>query len=391
VFYFLNGSDARGIIELYRFMADSARIFLEKLLSSADIQINGSRPWDMRVHNEQVFSRIFRDGSLGVGESYMDGWWDCEQLDEFFNRIWHANLVERVKGNWRLLFHVAGAKFFNLQSRRRAFIVGEKHYDIGNDLFVPMLGRTMAYSCGYWRNAKSLDEAQEAKFDVICRKIGLKPGMKILDIGCGWGAFMKYAVEKYKVSAVGVTISKEQAAFAKELMKGLPIEIRLQDYRELNEKFDRIISIGMFEHVGYKNYREFMSVASRNLKDDGLFLLHTIGNGTSVTSIDPWINKYIFPNALLPSVAQISRAAENLFIVEDWHNFGADYDLTLMAWYHNFEKSWPELKSKYGERFYRMWRFYLLSCAGLFRAREAQLWQVVLSKKGVPGGYQTVR
>ena len=250
----------------------------------------------------------------------------------------------------------------------------------------------MIYTCGYWKDAENLDQAQEAKLDLTCRKIGLQPGMRVLDIGCGWSGFGKFAAEAYGAEVVGVTVSKEQVKLAQERCKGLPVETKLQNYEELgDEKFDRIVSLGMFEHVGYKNYRKFMEIAHRCLEDDGLFLLHTIGNNESATHTNPWMQKYIFPNGMMPSMAQIGKAAEKLFVVEDWHNFGSDYDKTLMAWHQNFEKHWPELKEKYGERFHRMWRYYLLQAAGTFRARDLQLWQIVLSKKGIPGGYTSIR
>lgn len=366
----------------------------QEMLLSAGININGGNPWDIQIRDERIFNRIFHDGSLGLGEAYMDGWWNCEKLDEFFFRILDSRLDEKLKKNWPILWRVVMAKLVNQQSRSRAFIIGEKHYDTGNDLFVPMLGKSMAYSCGYWSGdppANDLDKAQEAKFDLICRKLDLKKGMSVLDIGCGWGTFMKYAAMKYGVRAVGVTVSKEQAELARDLCNGLPVEIRLRDYRDINEKFDRIVSVGMIEHVGSKNYAEYMMVASRCLKDNGLFLLHTIGNNVSTTATDPWIAKYIFPNSHLPSIKQLGAAIENVFVMEDWHNFSADYDKTLMVWYANFEKAWPKLKNNYNESFYRMWKYYLLSCAGAFRARKIQLWQIVLSKNGVAGGWNSVR
>jgi len=362
----------------------------QSLLKEADIKINGDNPWDITIHNEKFYQRVLSKGSMGLGESYMDGWWGCDRLDDFFYRVLSSNLKDKV-GKLSVLPYIIKAMIFNLENKRRAFQVGEKHYDIGNELYQNMLDKRMAYSCGYWKNANTLDEAQEAKLDLICRKLDLKPGMRILDIGCGWASFIKYASEKYKVKALGVTISKEQAKLGREICENLPIEIRLQDYRELNEKFDRIVSIGMFEHVGYKNYRTFMEVAGRNLDNKGLFLLHTIGGNQSSVATDPWIDKYIFPNSLLPSIKQIAKAMEGLFIMEDWHNFGADYDKTLMAWHKNFNSSWDKIRSNYNERFFRMWNYYLLSCAGSFRARKNQLWQIVLSKKGVPGLYRSIR
>ncbi len=364
---------------------------IESLLSGTGVAINGNNPWDIQVHNEGVYNRILRSGSMGFGESYMDGWWDAERLDEIFNRLLKTRIDEKVRHNPQVLLYGFLALAINLQSKPRAFLIGEKHYDAGNDLYRAMLDKRMVYTCGYWKNANNLDEAQEAKLDLVCKKIGIKEGQKILDIGCGWGSFAKYAAEKYKAEVVGITVSAEQVKLGKELCRGLPVDIKLQDYRDVNEKFDHIVSLGMFEHVGYKNYKTYMQIASRLLKDNGLFLLHTIGNNKSVISMDPWINKYIFPNALLPSIKQISKAIEGLFVMEDWHNFGTDYDKTLMAWDKNFKDNWDKIELNYGERFYRMWRYYLLSCAGMFRARKNHLWQIVLSKNGVQGGYKSIR
>ncbi|NOY59278.1 MAG: cyclopropane fatty acyl phospholipid synthase [Calditrichaeota bacterium] len=362
-----------------------------EILAPADVIINGDRPWDIQVHNTNLYRRVFSQGSLGLGEAYMDGWWDAKALDELFYRILRARLDEKISRNWRLALLFLKARLLNLQSRSRAFRIGEHHYDIGNELYSLMLGKTMAYSCGYWKNAANLDEAQESKLDLICKKLGLKSGMRVLDIGCGWGSFAKFAAGKYGVEVVGITVSREQVELGKQRCRGLPVTIRLQDYRDVNEKFDHVVSVGMIEHVGYKNYRVFMEIVHRSLKDDGLFLLHTIGGNQSTHSIDPWTEKYIFPNSMLPSARQITTAIEGLFVMEDWHNFGAYYDLTLMAWFENFHKGWDKIKSRYNDRFYRMWKYYLLYCAGSFRARKNQLWQIVLSKEGVKGGYDSLR
>ena len=364
---------------------------LEGLLKGTGIRINGNNLYDIQVHDERFYKRVLTQGSLGLGESYMDGWWDCQKLDELFYRILYSGIENKAKKNLVFLFTISLARIFNMQSKKRAFRIGEKHYDLGNELFKNMLDKRMVYSCAYWKNAHTLDEAQEAKLDLICQKLELQPGMKILDIGCGWASFAKYAAEKYKVKVVGITVSKEQVELGKTLCRGSSVEIRLQDYRDVKEKFDRIVSVGMFEHVGYKNYQTYMKVAHRCLKDDGLFLLHTIGKNKSSVFTDSWMNKYIFPNGMLPSIKRIGSVIEGLFVMEDWHNFSAYYDKTLMAWYNNFEKNWEEIRSDYDERFYRMWKYYLLSCAGSFRARKNQLWQIVLSKKGVLGGYRSIR
>jgi len=370
-------------------MGDKSAL-VQDILKPAGITVNGKKPYDVKVNNPAFYKRVLAGGSLALGEAYMDGWWDCKQLDEFISRVLAAELDKKIRSP-EVIWNVIKAKLTNVQSISKSKIVGKKHYDIGNELYTQMLDKNMVYSCGYWKNAKSLDKAQEAKLDLICRKIGLKKGMTVLDIGCGWGSFAKFAAKKYKVKVTGVTISAEQEKLAKERCKGLPIEIRLQDYRKIKETFDRVISIGMFEHVGYKNYKTYMKVVHRCLKDGGLTLLHTIAGNSSVTTTDPWIEKYIFPNSMLPSAKQITTACEGLFVLEDWHSFGPDYDKTLMEWYKKFVKSWPKLKKKYDERFYRMWEFYLLSCAGSFRSRKNQLWQIVLSKNGVAGGYTSIR
>lgn len=368
-----------------------AEALIRSTLQEADIFVGGHRPWDIRVHKTSFYARVLRQGSLGLGEAYMDGWWDCERLDQFFHRVLAHGVERRTTSLLQRALRLLPGLMFNLQSKRRAYIVGERHYDLGNDLFEAMLDPTMSYSCAYWKHAETLADAQRAKLDLACRKLNLRPGQRLLDIGCGWGGLAAHAARKYGVRVVGLTVSREQQALAQQRCSGLPVEIRLQDYRAIDEHFDRIVSIGMFEHVGYKNYRRYMQVVQRCLSEGGLMLLHTIGSNDTRYGVDPWINRYIFPNGMLPSVAQIGRACEGLLVMEDWHNFGADYDRTLMAWEANFTAHWPALRARYGERFRRMWTYYLLSCAGAFRARDIQLWQIALSPRGVPGGYHAPR
>ena len=362
--------------------ASKSENIVRHLLELADIEVNGSDPWDIQVHETRFFDRILQEVELGLGESYMDGWWDCQALDEFITRVLKAGLETQVRGNWKIMLHMLRARILNMQSSRRAFEIGEQHYDLGNDLYQAMLDKRLTYTCAYWKNASTLDEAQEAKLDLVCLKIGLKPGMRVLELGCGWGSFAKYVAEKYGAEVLGVTVSKEQVDLGMQLCQGLPVELRLQDYREVQGQFDAVISIGIMEHVGYKNYRTYMEVVDRTLKEGGIAFVHTIGGNFSATSTNAWTNKYIFPNGMLPSIRQLGAAMENLFIMEDWHNFGPDYDKTLMAWYANFQAAWPELKKRYDERFRRMWEYYLLSSAGGFRARLTQLWQIVMTKPG---------
>ncbi len=360
------------------------------MLSRAGITINGPASSDLQIKHPDFFKRVLKQGSLGLGESYMDGWWECERLDIFFHKVLRAGLESQLPSHLKDTLRIATARLFNLQSKKRAWIVGKEHYDLGNDLFSRMLDPAMQYSCGYWKEATTLEQAQQDKLRLICEKLQLQPGMRVLDIGCGWGGLAEFMAQHYGVSVVGVTISAEQQRMAQARCAGLDVTILLQDYRDLNDQFDRIVSVGMFEHVGPKNYNTYFEVVDRNLKPDGLFLLHTIGSRKTDHRVDPWIDKYIFPNGCLPSVRQIANASEAHFVMEDWHNFGADYDTTLMAWHERFIASWPEIADNYSERFKRMFSYYLNACAGAFRARDIQLWQVVFSR-GVEHGLRVAR
>ena len=366
--------------------ASKSEVLVRDILALAEIEVNGSHPWDIQVHDDRLYDRTVQKTELGFGEAYVDGWWDAEAIDELIDRILRADLRSRLKGDFTLAIKALTTRLFNLQSKSRAFEVGEHHYDLGNDLYQAMLDKRMTYTCAYWLNADTLDAAQEAKLDLVCRKVGLEPGMKVLDLGCGWGCFAKYAAETYGAEVTGVTVSKEQVKLGMEMCRGLPVELKLQDYRDAEGTYDRVISIGVMEHVGRKNYRTYMEVVDRTLAQGGIAFFHTIGTNRSRTGAMGFGAKYIFPNGMLPSIAQLAEAMEGLFVMEDWHNFGPYYDKTLMAWHANFEAAWPELckNPAYDDRFYRMWRYYLLSSAGGFRSRSTQLWQVVMTRPGTP-------
>lgn len=356
--------------------------FFKEVLSCAGVTVNGRNSWDIRVNDNRLYARVLREKNMGLGEAYMEGWWDCGRLDEFIYRILRLRLDEIVKGGLLYLLRFLPSLLFNLQSKSRARMIAERHYDLDNDLFVSFLDPYNQYSCAYFDGTEDLGQAQINKMNLICRKLNLSPVDRVLDIGCGWGGFSRYAAEHCGCSVTGVNISQEQLRFAGEFCKGLPVTLLDCDYRKIQGTFNKIVSVGMFEHVGQRNYREFMEVVHRCLDGDGIFLLHTIGSNESSVNCDPWINKYIFPNGMLPSVAQIGRAAEGLLTMEDWHNLGPHYDRTLMAWNENFQKAWDRLKGKYDEEFKRMWEYYLLSCAGAFRARSIQVWQIVFTKSG---------
>ena len=352
------------------------------LLASAGITIGGDKPWDIQIHDDRVWARVLRDGTLGAGEAYMEGWWDTPALDQLIDRVMRVRLGETLQKNWMIVAHAIRARVLNLQSITRSFDNGHRHYDIGNDLYEAMLGGRLLYTCAYWPNATTLDEAQDAKLDLVCRKIGLAPGMRVLDLGCGWGGFAAFAAERYHVTVTGFTVAQEQVKWANDHYPHLPVDIRLDDYRNATGTYDAVVSIGLMEHVGWKNYRGYMELVDRCLARDGVAFVHTIGGNRPRAQIDPWFDRYIFPNAVLPTLARIVVAMEGVFVPEDIHNIGEDYDRTLMAWWQNFDRAWPRLRDRYGEPFYRMWKFYLLGSAGAFRSRRQQLFQIVMTRSG---------
>lgn len=363
--------------------------FVNSKLKKSGITINGHNPWDIKVHKPKFYLHLLR-GSLGLGESYVDGIWDCEKLDEFFYRLVRTGVDCKFPRLDKKISDII-SKLINLQDRIRSRKVAELHYDLGNDFYQSMLDPYMQYTCGYWAKAKDLNQAQKDKLDLICRKLQLKSGEKVLEMGCGWGGFARFAAEKYKCHVTAVNISKEQVAYAQEHCRKLPVEIIHSDYRDVNGVFDKVVSIGMLEHVGYKNYAALMKHVHNCLKSRSIALVHSIGGNKSTISTDPWLDKYIFPNSKIPSIKQIAEASEPYLVVEDLHNLSVDYDKTLMAWYDNFVSHWSLYEKRYGPKFYRMWSYYLLVCAGLFRARKTQLWQIVFSRDGVEGGYRSIR
>ena len=364
-----------------------AESIVRELFGLADIEMNGTRPGDIQVKDNRFYERVLRDASVGVGESYMEEWWETDALDVTIEKIMRGNLKQKIAGSWRMRALTVKALMLNLQAKSRSQASVAAHYDIGNDLYSRMLDGRMAYTCAYWRDAKTLEEAQEAKFDLVAKKVGLAPGMRVLDLGCGWGGMASWAAEKYGCSVVGVTLSKDQVQLGNEMWgpngKKLDVELRLCDYRDVQGKFDRVVSIGMMEHVGPKNHRDMMKVINERLVDDGVALVHTIANNKSLRHGTPFIEKYIFPNAVAPSLSQLGRAIEGMFVLEDLHNIGPDYDPTLMAWWANFDRTYSEISHRYDRKFYLMWKFYLLAAAGASRSRDGQLYQLVLTKTGL--------
>ena len=366
--------------------SSSPETALTALFASAGIILNGTRPIDARVLDKRFYPRVLAGGSLALGESYVDGWWEVDSLDEFIAQIVrHGADAAVVPISTKV--QILKSRILNMQDRIRCVRVVKDHYDLSNQLYSKMLDPWMQYTCAYYANADNLNLAQEHKLEQICNKLQLKASDKVLELGCGFGGLAKYMAERRGCSVTGYNISKEQASWARNWTKDLPVEIREEDYRNARGSYDKVVAVGLCEHVGYKNYRTLLEVAHRSLKPGGIFLLHTIGGNAARVTTDPWLEKYIFPGSVMPSASQLALAFENLFVMEDWHNFGEDYDRTLMDWYRNFDHNWSDIKALgYDDRFFRLWKYYLLMCAGSFRARKNQNWEVVLSKGGTPDG-----
>ena len=369
----------------------SARAPVEAFLATAGVSLGGTQPCDIQVHDARFFDAVLAHGSLGFGESYMEGWWDCAALDQLFHRLCTIP-KQRSRSSlkfWTKLQYLV----LNMQSKARAHQVTRAHYDLSNRFFQLWLDPQMQYSCAYWEGAETLEQAQRNKLELICQKLHLRPGERVLEIGCGWGGLARYMAAERQAKVTAVNISQEQIQFAREFCAGLPVEVVDQDYRDIRGSWDKVVSIAMLEAVGARNLRTYMETAHRALREDGVFVLHTIGENITRPHADRWILKHIFPNGYVPSLAQLGSAMEGLFVMEDWHNIGPDYDHTLMAWHQRFEAAWPQIQTldpKFDERFRRMWRYYLLNCAGVFRGRSLQLWQITMTRHRSGTGYPRV-
>jgi cyclopropane-fatty-acyl-phospholipid synthase len=378
-----------------------APALIRALTDRADVGFQGERPWDLQVHNPRLYGDLLNRGSLALGEGYVNGDWDCGALDVLFTRLLSQPACRQVAMGSQPLARLLGQaqqlaeRWVNWQSRSRAHMVGQHHYDIDDRVYGAMLDSRRLYSCGYWQDAADLETAQLHKLQRICQKLELSPGQRLLDIGCGWGGLAVHAARHHGVEVVGITVSAQQASYCRDHSGELPIEVLLCDYRsdlvKQQGRFDRVVSVGMLEHVGRRNDRAYFEVINAQLAADGLALIQTIGSHDTNRALDPWINTYIFPNGRLPSAQQLCHGFEPWFLLEDWENFGADYDITLLAWWRNFERAWPQLMDELGDQFFRVWKYYLLSCAGFFRSGQGQLWQVVLSKKGSGRSYRSIR
>jgi cyclopropane-fatty-acyl-phospholipid synthase len=356
---------------------------VRRALAAADIEIDGHRPWDIRVNDPAFYLRMMPNPAFQIGQTYMDGMWDCDAIDEMvFKLIASRVYAQHEKGG---VFHLrnALARVRNMQSRARAGEVALAHYDLDLDLYRGMLDETLTYTCAYWdAPGATLADAQRAKLRLICDKLELKPGQTLLDIGCGFGGLAAFAAEHYGVKTLGVTNSQQHCTVARTLYPHL--ELALMDYRELpalGRRFDAVASVEMIEAVGPKNFTTYFDVVSQCLAPRGAFLLQSFISPASRFVCNEWFDRYIFPNGVVPSFPQLHAASAMTFgAPTDVHELGLHYPSTLLAWDRNLRATWPRLRSRNDERFRRMWHFYLTSLAGVFRAEDLRLCQVLYRK-----------
>jgi len=338
----------------------------------------------LRFRSKEGAKQLLCDGFLGFGEAFMAGDLEVEGDLQELLRLGICLRYDRPNlsfwQNVRFLAHSLATR--NTLGRTPQNI--EHHYDLGDEFYQLFLDQTLTYSCAYFTSERdSLEQAQLNKYEHICRKLKLRPGEKLLDIGCGWGGMLIYAAQNYGVNGLGNTLSLNQCEYARSKIEQLglqnQIEVVLKDYREITGKFDKFVSIGMFEHVGKKFIPVFMHKVSQLLKKGGIGLLHTIGKNTECPG-DPWIMKYIFPGGYIPKLSEIVREmGRSDFPIMDVENLRFHYGHTLDRWAGNYEKNVEEVRCMFDESFVRMWRLYLHACSAGFKYGSSRLYQILFS------------
>lgn len=374
---------ARHIADLFH-DADPSAAFAFELWDGEDLVVGDEPQVVLRFHSEKAFGAMLSRGFAGFGESYMAG--DIA-VEGDLQELLRLGIAAHVDSGRMSLADKARLFLSCLKCRNTASQAARNiacHYDRGNDLYQLYLDRTMTYSCAYFKDERdSLEQAQLNKYEHICRKLMLEPDESLLDLGCGWGGMLIYAAQHHGIRGLGNTISQNQYAYADQKSRSLGlnhrIDVALMDYRDLSGSFDKVVSIGMFEHVGKKFIPAFMQRISRILKKGGLGLLHTIGRDATA-SVDPWINRYIFPGGYLAPLAEIiDHMSSAGLMVLDIENLRMHYARTLDLWAENFDRNAENAKAMFGEPFVRMWRLFLHASAANFKFGGNRLYQILFS------------
>ena len=358
--------------------------FCVKFWDGDEVKVGENEPLFKIILKKPIPKKdILTSTTLAFGEAYMNG--DLEVEGDFSLML---NTVLKYKDKFTTDFKGLPKIFSNLTSTKKQKEEVTYHYDIGNDFYKLWLDDTLSYSCAYFKNEnESLGEAQLNKIHHLLKKLNLREGMTLLDIGCGWGALLIEAAKLYKIKGLGITLSEEQFKAFKERIEKENLQdylqVKLMDYRELEKSgllFDRVVSVGMLEHVGRSNYDLFMKCVSKVLKKEGVFVLHYI-SGLYESEGDAWIKKYIFPGGVIPTLREIiSLSADYRFYTVDVESLRMHYYKTLLKWADNFEKNTDKVREMFDEKFVRMWRMYLYSCAACFYTGVIDLHQIVFTK-----------
>ena len=365
------------------FNSNPGELITKLITENTTIQIGK----EIIIKNDIFFNKLLDRGELGLAESYMDGDWESNDLGNLLKKLMFYQDILESKAKYQtinflyLKIFSTYESFFNTNTLIKSPENIQKHYDVGNDLYNKMLGTTMQYTCAYFnKDDMTLDEAQESKMDLIAKKLDLKEGMDVIDIGCGFGSMANYLAKKYKVKVTGVTLSPEQKNFSDEYFGNENVSIEVKDYRLVRGKFDRVYSVGMFEHIGSKNYKEYFDKCYDLLKDDGIMFCHTMGiSRPNYHQNEYFASKYIFPEGELPDMLNLTEGYSEKWRLEDFQNIGISYSKTFDAWRENIG-NWETLEG-YDERFKRMWEYYLHLFAENFRCQNFLLFQNVFTKK----------
>lgn len=355
------------------------KLTLTTLLREANIEPNGASPWDPQIKDERFYRTVLLRGSVGLGDAYLNGWWECADISGFILRIIKSGIHLRVP---RVDIFLRRLRFglIDAQNRIRSKRVAELHYDEDPYIFEVMLGSTNSYTCARWKGVITLDAAQQQKMDLLCKKAGLSSGMTVLDIGSGWGGFLAYAAERYQVRGIGLTISKTQLDYARKRYGNLPVEFRLQDYRDFVGGVDAVVSICVIEHVGSDHYREYFQKVRETLtREDGFFAMQCILACDTQARMDPWTEKHIFPNGILPTLERIENAVEGILHIVDREFFRDDYVRTFSAWYENLVRNKNAIIARCGVRYFRKYEYYLCLYIAGFGSGRIDVGQFVLS------------